>query len=216
MKALSEKQPWATLIALGIKPIENRTWKLPEKYKGQRVLIHASATPCKGLKFDSHIADVLTDEQYSAVIRAHQKELAYMDSYQYGAIIGSVEIVDCVINHESIWAEKSFECTHPQKCGSWNNEQCRLSEICIHHCNFDKLIYNWELANPILFDKPIPAKGKLGFWESDVELCHICGKPTTKDYLCEKCDNFYCEDCHAVYNQFSQRDFSCCKKCAEQ
>ena len=44
MKAISIKQPWASLIAHGIKDIENRTWKCPKKYLGQRVLIHAAKT----------------------------------------------------------------------------------------------------------------------------------------------------------------------------
>lgn len=46
MKVISIKQPWASLIAHGIKDIENRTWKCPQKYIGQRVLIHASG--CHG------------------------------------------------------------------------------------------------------------------------------------------------------------------------
>ena len=41
MKAISIKQPWASLIVHGIKDVENRTWKCPQKYIGQRVLIHA-------------------------------------------------------------------------------------------------------------------------------------------------------------------------------
>lgn len=44
MKAISIKQPWASLIAHGIKDIENRTWKCPQKYIGKRVLIHASSS----------------------------------------------------------------------------------------------------------------------------------------------------------------------------
>ena len=32
MKTLTIKQPWATLIAMGIKDIENRTW--PTKFRG--------------------------------------------------------------------------------------------------------------------------------------------------------------------------------------
>ena len=43
MITISVKQPWAYLLCAGIKGIENRTWILPEKYKGKRVLIHASA-----------------------------------------------------------------------------------------------------------------------------------------------------------------------------
>ena len=31
MKAISIKQPWASLIAHGIKDIENRTWKCPQE-----------------------------------------------------------------------------------------------------------------------------------------------------------------------------------------
>lgn len=63
-------------------------------------------------------------------------------------IQGSVEIIDCVINHESIWAEK---CDPVFKYGT------------------DKVIeatYNWVLANPILFDNPISnVKGRLLFWD---------------------------------------------------
>lgn len=42
MKALSIKQPWATMLALGIKTIETRTW--PTKYRG-KFLITASSSP---------------------------------------------------------------------------------------------------------------------------------------------------------------------------
>ncbi len=40
MKVLSVQQPWASLIAAGIKDVENRTWK--PKEIPERILIHAS------------------------------------------------------------------------------------------------------------------------------------------------------------------------------
>ena len=40
MKVLSVQQPWASLIAAGIKDVENRTWK-PQEIP-ERILIHAS------------------------------------------------------------------------------------------------------------------------------------------------------------------------------
>ncbi|MFD8777469.1 ASCH domain-containing protein [Streptomyces sp. NPDC059916] len=43
MKALTVKQPWAGLIAHGDKTTENRTWALPERHVGTRILIHAGA-----------------------------------------------------------------------------------------------------------------------------------------------------------------------------
>lgn len=55
MKAISIKQPWASLIAHGIKDIENRTWKCPQKYIGKMVLIHASSG--KGARTRSYNQD---------------------------------------------------------------------------------------------------------------------------------------------------------------
>jgi hypothetical protein len=97
MKALTVKQPWAYLICAGIKDIENRTWKT--NFRG-RILIHAGA--------DKHLMNIppglfMTDEQFSAVINV---KFPHREWNLYSAITGSVEIVDCVRNHPSIWAEK--------------------------------------------------------------------------------------------------------------
>jgi len=94
MKALTVKQPYASLIVEGIKDIENRTW--PTKYRG-RVLIHAG--------LDRRLDPDFNKEQHNALYKYYngigtQRKV-------YGAIIGSVKIVDCVIKHPSIWAEKS-------------------------------------------------------------------------------------------------------------
>ncbi|MFD7615713.1 hypothetical protein [Streptomyces sp. NPDC059802] len=43
MKALTIRQPWAGAIAHQTKRVENRTWKLPPKHLGSRILIHAGA-----------------------------------------------------------------------------------------------------------------------------------------------------------------------------
>jgi hypothetical protein len=44
MRALTIRQPWAGAIAHQTKRIENRSWKLPAKHHGTRILIHAAAT----------------------------------------------------------------------------------------------------------------------------------------------------------------------------
>jgi hypothetical protein len=63
MKALTIKQPWAGAIAHQTKRVENRSWKLPAKHEGARILIHAGAQP------DRH-ATVYGDhlDVYSAVV----------------------------------------------------------------------------------------------------------------------------------------------------
>lgn len=43
MYVLTVKEPWATAIVLGWKPLENRTWASPKKIHAGRILIHSSA-----------------------------------------------------------------------------------------------------------------------------------------------------------------------------
>ena len=141
MKAITIKQPWASLIVDDLKDIENRTWKT--KFRG-RVLIHAGMDN----KWEKKpISEVLTERQFNEY---YDNEFLLHPKYHYGAIIGSVEIIGCIINHRSIWAEK----TKPEL---WDENGKPI---------YDKPIYNWVLANPIKFDKPIyNVKGKLSFWD---------------------------------------------------
>ncbi|OJX63098.1 ASCH domain-containing protein [Dysgonomonas sp. 37-18] len=141
-KAISIKQPWAYLICAGIKDVENRTW--PTKYRG-RVYIHASAKPV-GQYFSE---GVFTADQLNYLIQS--KKINLIEKVQLSAIIGHIDIVDCVINHDSIWAERSI--IHQANESDPDTED-------------DLIIYNWVLSNPVLFDKPIlNVKGKLSFWD---------------------------------------------------
>lgn len=148
MKTITIKQPWASLIVEGIKDIENRTWRT--KFRG-RVLIHAANSSWIWHK----VLNYITPEM-RAVFENNKYTGGWIRNLERGKIIGSVEIVDCVINHPSIWAEKT------------DNEHVRF--------DYGKT-YNWVLANPILFTEPIPAKGKLSFWNYP----NILAEPEEKD-----------------------------------
>lgn len=172
MKALSIKQPWALLIANGIKDIENRTWRT--HFRG-KIYIHASAKKATvdfttGQTAMIYGTDLFPDTGHNF---AHEK-------FQTSAIIGEVDIVDCVINHESIWAE--------QTC------QSLLSDEYI-----EKPIYNWVLANAKLYDKPIlNVKGKLSFWypDNDIVECIGCSQKFDSEFM-EEDDGGekFCSEC---------------------
>jgi hypothetical protein len=51
--AITIWQPWATLIAIGAKPFEFRSWPVPARLIGQRIAVHAGARPvrCKEVSF---------------------------------------------------------------------------------------------------------------------------------------------------------------------
>lgn len=153
MKALSIKQPWASLIANGIKDIENRTWQT--KFRG-RIYIHASA------KSAGHLLKVINEDQESKLYK--MSDFRFLDSLEVNsAIIGEVDIVDCVINHPSIWAEKTPTI---YKKPSIKDEGLRGYYEALKMFKENKPIYNWVLANPVLYKKPIlNVKGKLSLWE---------------------------------------------------
>lgn len=180
MKTITIKQPWASLIiepdteslGFGIKPIENRTWPCPKKHIGKRVLVHASKSWTKSsAEICLSIPHVKEALERLGMIHKYDDESIGYKGYSFsgltcGAIIGSVEIVDCVVNHPSIWAEPEYDTIC--KVGGCGSPRC-------DGCDKLKTIktYNWVLANPIKFPEPIPAKGKLSFWEYEGELPEI-------------------------------------------
>ncbi len=157
MKAISIKQPYAQLIVEGIKDIENRTFKT--HYRG-KIYIHSSGKWHDRLKTNS----LFTKEQWLDLVNKSSQRQNNLYRYieqnvatmklETSAIIGEVEIIDCVVNHPSIWAEKS--------------PKTLIDSSGAYFISKETAIYNWVLANPVLYDKPIlNVKGKLSFWDID-------------------------------------------------
>jgi len=92
MKAISIRQPWASLIVAGIKDIENRSWQT--KYRG-KLLIHASQ------KFDKDGLEMMKKMKIPEII------IETMRDYR-GGIIGEVNLVDCVKKSDSDWFEGPY------------------------------------------------------------------------------------------------------------
>ena len=89
--ALSIRQPWAhAIIGLG-KNIENRNW--PTKHRG-RICIHAA----KGMTKDE-----LEDFNDFAGRIAEGFQGLQREDMDFGAIVGTAEIDDCVRCHSSPW-----------------------------------------------------------------------------------------------------------------
>lgn len=129
MKAITVCQPWAELIVSGVKPIENRTWQTP--YRG-RLAIHAG----KSKKY--YDIDAIDWQNHYKV------NLPMPDNVAFGAIIGIVDLVDCVMLSE---IRKLF----PQ-----------LSD-----CPFAEGPFCWILKNANRLS-PIPCSGQLSIWTTDL------------------------------------------------
>lgn len=82
VRALTIRQPYASLIFLASRDVENRSW--PTKYRGDLVI-------CASLKVDP---------------RACKKFGLDPAELPRGMALGRVTISDCVRNHRSKWAER--------------------------------------------------------------------------------------------------------------
>lgn len=135
MKALSLTQPWATLVAIGAKKIETRSWRT--SYRGP-LAIHAA----KG--FPARARDLYdTNSRIRYALQADHK-VRVADSalvLPRGAIVATCCLLDCVPVEQIdlTYLERSFGDYTP---GRWG----------------------WLLADIKPLKTPIPAKGALGLW----------------------------------------------------
>ena len=130
MKVLSLTEPYATLIKNGIKTIETRSWKT--SYRG-KLYIHASSTKIpKEYKENKKIMSLVD-----------------LNELNYGNIICSCELVDCIEMTEEFIEEIKK-----------NKNEYITGIYAIGR-------YAWILKNIQVLDKPIKAKGHLGIWSLD-------------------------------------------------
>ena len=130
MKVLSLTEPYDTLIKNGIKTIETRSWKT--SYRG-KLYIHASSTKIP--------------KEY----KENKKLMSLVDlnELNYGNIICSCELVDCIEMTEEFIEEIKK-----------NKNEYITGIYAIGR-------YAWILKNIQVLDKPIKAKGHLGIWSLD-------------------------------------------------
>jgi len=96
--ALSVRQPWAWGIIYGSKDVENRTWWT--RYRGL-LLIHA------GKRCDEYAMKhgFNAEERPGRFYTSQWWFPAGQARSQCGGIVGRVELVDCIQNSRSAWAE---------------------------------------------------------------------------------------------------------------
>ncbi len=116
--ALSIRQPWVELILAGRKTIEVRTWST--RHRG-RLWLHASRRIDHGACAENAID---------------------AGSVALGAIVGTVDLVDCVPFSTETWV--SLKSMH-------------LNSVC-----FDSRFVGWIVRNPRRISSPIPYRGALG------------------------------------------------------
>lgn len=133
MIALPLWQPWATLIALGHKRIETRSWAPPARIVGQRIAIHA----CKGGMSKRDEAATLAIPEFAAVLDGVE--------LPRGAIVATARLVR-YRQFDDDWVAKL--------------EQSRPAEVAFGDYTAGR--YGWIFDEVRPLAEPVPATGRQG------------------------------------------------------
>lgn len=153
MKALTLTQPWATLVAIGAKRIETRSWKT--SFRGQIAIHAAKGFPgsakdlCMSRVFCSALGwpecpTILTQEWLDDNGRR-------IKALPLGCVLATATIVNC------IETEMIRRYVQP------------FSEIEEAFGNYAPGRFGFLLEDVIQFATPVPAKGALSLWEWNPE-----------------------------------------------
>lgn len=144
MKAITIKQPWLTLISLGEKKFETRSWQT--KYRGITA-IHAGKMIDKAACGQNSITQALLRHGIESY-----KELPT------GAVIATAYLVKC----HKIMEDRSF-INDEERAVTDNGLFIEGDEWSFG--DYSEGRYAWKLSNVNPLAKPIPAKVRLSLWE---------------------------------------------------
>ena len=144
MKALTVKQPWASLIFRDMdlpfgpfKQVETRSWKTGHRGK---LAIHAAKNHDKGL-LDNLDKDTLMTFADAGICSEED-----IEALPHGCVIGEVDLVGCMPIEEL----SRYRCVYEETFGDWSEGR-----------------FGWILKDPEEYAQPVPAVGKLGLWDWD-------------------------------------------------
>lgn len=148
-RVLTLTQPWASLVVLGLKRIETRSWAT--SYRGPLLIHAAKGYLDRGLRHEM----VFLEAFWSVGVKPDMP-------LPTGAIIGSVDLIDCVptVAPFAGAAGAWFVATHNGQ--EW---QVPPPEPELSFGDYSDGRWAWLLNNPRAFPTPIPARGALKIWE---------------------------------------------------
>lgn len=152
MKAITLTQPWATLVAIGAKRIETRSWST--SYRGPLAIHAAAGASTIGWPQINHICR--NTEPFKSVLQLTEHPA---HALPLGAIVATATLVQCVRIPEpthafvfelepSTWIVPPHESEAERAFGDYTPGR-----------------FAWLLTDVKPLPEPIPAKGALGLWE---------------------------------------------------
>jgi activating signal cointegrator 1 len=140
MKAITIKQPFATLLALGYKRYETRSWQT--KHRG-KLAIHAGKSIDRQACERPEVKQILQGAGYES-----------WRDLPTGAVIGIGELTNC----SRVLAQDVPKAVATIDSGQIDGLAYKFGDFTVGR-------YAWEVANVELLTEPILCRGRLSLWE---------------------------------------------------
>jgi len=140
-RGLTLTQPWASLVAVGAKRIETRSWSTP--YRGP-LAIHAA----KGLSSVGGAVGL-----HALVSRWPFSEKVYAEALPLGAIVATAVLRD-------IWTTERIAAELERRVALGSAD----AEFELGFGDYSSGRFGWILGDVEPLPEPIPCKGSLGLW----------------------------------------------------
>jgi hypothetical protein len=145
VKAITLWQPWASLVAAGVKPYEFRGWPAPRAIVGQRIGIHAGARPPR------------KDEMRELLVRLrNEPETSGL------AVAASIPLLERWMLSPGMLPLSAMVCTAVLGLPRLATE---IYSGTIDSDRIDHQTWGWPLRDIEVLEPVVPMRGAQGFWE---------------------------------------------------
>jgi hypothetical protein len=148
VKAITLTQPWATLVAIGDKRIETRSW--PTKYRGPLAITASKNWPKKAQMI------ALSSPFIERLNRAN-----YLPDLPLGVVVATCNLVDCLPMEGHICLPGIFD-EYPD-LNTWMERKFGDFDVIDRHNGRRRWAFVLEGVKPLT--NPIRVKGGLGLWD---------------------------------------------------
>lgn len=154
MKALTLYQPWATLVAEGVKPFEFRRWPAPKWIRDQRIAIHAGARKVRPSEIDGLIGALRLNEGWGTALKVEPALEILLTLQAHPERIPLSSILCTAIIGKPVPAAEAVQQVYGD---SFKGDSDRI----------DHQVFGWPMLDVRRLEPPVPMKGAQGFWNWD-------------------------------------------------
>ena len=163
MQAITLWQPWASLIAHGVKNLETRDWYPPRALIGQRIAIHAAK------KFTRQMVDDIVGDEY---VMRKEADLNWQPTHPSDFSPLHLATLRCGYNPLDLLPRGCVVATailagYAPTDSDKVRDYLRDHPDERHYGDFSRGRFAWRLIQVERLAVPIPATGMQGFWQWD-------------------------------------------------